>query len=573
MSKVLAIYLLTLLLFSTACNSFHKAQRKHNKLSDRELLMISSAFIEATRYKILGDAANAMGLYQTIIEQDPLHDASLYELARLKMLNGETDIAVDLLKTAIRVDPDNIWYKLAYAGAFEKSGKYSEAAIQYKNLRNKYPEKYELYEYEAQCYVQNNEFQKAIDVYNEIELQTGITEQIGIQKYYIYQNWSKTDKAMNEVQKLADHFPENPQYSMALVEYYMRTGRAGLALNSINDVLTVDPENALAHAYLADYYHMSGNDSLAVKEIFYIIGSVSTGIDEKISLLMNVYRAGNVYGDTTVVYPMLDTLVSVHADEAKAWAMYADFLNADDRMDEAMDMWKKSLEFDKSVFTIWNLMMNVFYDNQQYDSLLTYASEAAELFPEQSSVWFFLGLAQYHAAMFEKAVVSLEFASDLRLSNKEMKNESLFLLADTYAKTGRNDDSDAMFEKLIGEDPDNVVAKNAYAYSLALRKKNVDKAQQLIAEALTGNEDKAEFQHTYGLVLFRLGKYLEAAEAYRKAIELGGDDDGALLEQYADVLFFQNKTEDALRFWLMARELGGAGKMIDQKITDKKYYE
>jgi len=573
MSKALVIYLLTLLLFSTACNSFHKAQRKHNKLSDRELLMISSAFIEATRYKILGDAANAMGLYQTIIEQDPLHDASLYELARLKMLNGETDMAVDLLKTAIRMDPDNIWYKLAYAGAFEKSGKYSEAAIQYKNLRNKYPEKYELYEYEAQCYIQNNEFQKAIDVYNEIELQTGITEQIGIQKYYIYQNWSKTDKAMNEVQKLADHFPENPQYSMALVEYYMRTGRAGLALNSINAVLTVDPENALAHAYLADYYHMSGNDSLAVKEIFYIIGSVSTGIDEKISLLMNVYRAGNVYGDTTVVYPMLDTLVSVHADEAKAWAMYADFMNADDRMDEAMVMWKKSLEFDKSVFTIWNLMMNVFYDNQQYDSLLTYASEAAELFPEQSSVWFFLGLAQYHAAMFEKAVVSLEFASDLRLSNKEMKNESLFLLADTYAKTGRNDDSDAMFEKLIGEDPDNVVAKNAYAYSLALRKNNIDRAQQLIAEALTGNEDKAEFQHTYGLVLFRLGKYLEAAEAYRKAIELGGDDDGALLEHYADVLFFQNKTEDALDFWLMARELGGVGKMIDQKITDKKYYE
>jgi len=175
--------------------------------------------------------------------------------------------------------------------------------------------------------------------------------------------------------------------------------------------------------------------------------------------------------------------------------------------------------------------------------------------------------------MFEKAVVSLEFASDLRLSNKEMKNESLFLLADTYAKTGRNDDSDAMFEKLIGEDPDNVVAKNAYAYSLALRKNNIDRAQQLIAEALTGNEDKAEFQHTYGLVLFRLGKYLEAAEAYRKAIELGGDDDGALLEHYADVLFFQNKTEDALHFWLMARELGGVGKMIDQKITDKKYYE
>ena len=569
----LITYLIALLLLTTACNAFQKAQRKHNKLSDREQLMITSVFIEATRYMILGDAANAMGLYEAILEQDPLQDAALYELARLKMITGETDVAVEFLKTAIRVEPDNIWYKLAYAGAFEKSGKYEEAAGQYKNLRAKYPEKFELYEYEAQCYVQENEFQKAIDVYNQLELLAGITEQTGIKKYYIYQNWGKPDKAMNEVQKLADKFPENPQYSMALVEFYMRSGKAGLALNSINAVLAVDPENALAHAYLADYYHLSGNDSLAVNEIFSIIGSGATGIDEKISLFMNVYRAGNVYGDTTVVYPMLDTLVKVHPAEAKAWAMYADFLNADDRMDEALMMWKKSLEFDKSVFTIWDLVMNVFYEKQEYDSLLKYSTDASELFPEQSTVWFFLGASQYYAGMYDKAESSLEFASDLRLSNAEMKNESMFLLAETYMKTGLNSESDAMFEKLIEADPNNAVAKNAYAYSLALRKENITKAQQLINEALSGNEDKSEFQHTYGLVLFRLGQYAGSAEAYRKAIELGGDDDGALLEHYADVLYFQDRKDEALRFWLMSRDLGGAGKMIDKKITDKKYYE
>ncbi|KAF5047004.1 Beta-barrel assembly-enhancing protease [anaerobic digester metagenome] len=569
----LTTYLIALLLMTTACNAFQKAQRKHNKLSEREHLMMTSIFIEATRYNILGDAVNAMGLYETILEQDPLHDAALYELARLKMITGETDVAVELLKTAIRVEPENIWYKLAYAGAFEKSGKYEEAAGQYKNLRGKYPEKYELYEYEAQCYVQDNEFQKAIDVYNQLELLTGITEQTGVKKYYIYQNWGKPDKAMNEVQKLADKFPENPQYSMALVEFYMRSGKAGLALNSINAVLAVDPENALAHAYLADYYHLSGNDSLAVKEIFSIIGSGATGIDEKISLLMNVYRAGNVYGDTAVVYPMLDTLVKVHPEEAKAWAMYADFLNADDRMDEALMMWKKSLEFDKSVFTIWDLVMNVFYENQQYDSLLTYSTEASELFPEQGTAWFFLGASQYYAGMYDKAESSLEFASDLHLSNAAMKNELMYLLAESYIKTGRNSESDAMFEKLIEADPNNAVAKNAYAYSLALRKENISKAQQLINEALAGNEDKSEFQHTYGLVLFRLGQFDGSADAYRKAMELGGDDDGALLEHYADVLYFQEKTDEALRFWLMSRELGGAGKMIDKKIADKKYYE
>lgn len=573
MIKRLTPYLLVLVLMLSACNSFYKAQRKHNKLTDREQLMISSVFIEATRYKILGNAANAIGLYESILKQDPLHDASLYELARLKMNTGEADVAIELLKTAMRVEPDNIWYRLTYAMAFEKSGKFLDAADQYKNLRNKYPERYELYEYEAQCYVQENEFQKAIDVYNQMELLIGISEQTGIQKYYIYQNWAKPDKAMNEIQKLADKFPENPQYSMALVEFYMRTGKAGLALNSINSVLSIDPENALAHAYLADYYHLSGNDSLAVNEIFSIIASSATGIDEKISLFMNIYRAGNVYGDSTVVYPMLDTLVSVHATEAKAWAMYADFLDNDDRKDEAVMMWKKSLEFDKSIFAIWDLVMNEYYDDQQFDSLLAYATEASDLFPEQSKVWFFLGSAQYHSGMYVEAVTSLEFASDMHLSNKEMKNETMYLLAEAYLKTSRNSESDAMFEQLIDAEMNNAVAKNAYAYSLALRGEKTSKAQQLITEALSGNEDKSEFQHTYGLVLFRLEQYSESAEAYRKAINLGGDDDGALLEHYADVLYFLKNTDEALRYWLMARELGGAGKQIDKKITDKKYYE
>ena len=64
------------------------------------------------------------------------------------------------------------------------------------------------------------------------------------------------------------------------------------------------------------------------------------GIDEKISLFMDIYRVGNVYGDTAVIYPMLDTLVKIHYNEAKAWAMYADFLNSKSEEDEALMMWK-----------------------------------------------------------------------------------------------------------------------------------------------------------------------------------------------------------------------------------------
>ncbi len=567
-------YLFLLLLLLTACNNFKSALRRHNHLSDSEKLLITSTFIEATRLRLIGDVENATRLYNSIIEQDKMHDASLYELARLKTASGETNEAIELLKTAIKVDPQNIWYKLAYADAFEKIGKHKEAADLYYALRIKHPEKLELYEYEAQCYVNNNEFQKAINVYDQLELLTGTTEQIGINKYYIYQNWRKPDKAMNEIQKLADKFPENSQYALALIEYYMRTGKAWLALNYINSALKNDPENALAHAYLADYYHISGNDSSAKKEIFHIMNSELIGIDEKISLFMDIYRVGNVYGDTAVIYPMLDTLVKIHYNEAKAWAMYADFLNSKNREDEALMMWKKSLEYDKSVYAIWNLVMDLFYKNQQYDSLLKYSAEASDLFPEQSSAWFYLGVAQYYAELYPKAELSLELSLDLPMSKSDKKNTAMYFLAKSYLKNGKNSKSDAMFEKLIKADSDNLNAKNDYAYSLALRNENIDKAKKLTEEVLDKNNNKFEYQHTYGLVLFRLEQYDNSINAYLKAIDLAGNDcNGALLEHYADVLYFKGKNSEALKFWIKARDLGGAGKFIDKKIADKKYYE
>ncbi len=402
MRKLLLLYML-LAFVLVSCNSYRKALRKHQQLSDRQKLEISSIFVEATRYRILGDGNQAGALYQRVIDEDPLHDAALFELGKLKLVSGEYETAAGLMKLAMKVDPDNEWYVLGYATVLEQSGQYQDAAEQYLYLQKRFPDRAELYGSEAQCYMKQNQFQKAIDVYDRLEQQSGINEETSVQKYYIYMNWGKTDKAMSEIQKLARLFPDNTQYQMALAEYYMQTGKAALAYQAITAVLAADPGNALARAYLADYYHMSGNNTLAVREIGLIISGPNTSVDEKISIFMNILQAGSIYGDTTSVYPMLDTLIALHADDAKSWAMYADFLNQDDRIQEAVGMWKRSIGLDSSRFVIWDLVLGSLYDDRQYDSLALYASRAVELFPEQGSVWFFAGAAAYEAKQYVQA--------------------------------------------------------------------------------------------------------------------------------------------------------------------------
>ncbi len=154
-----------------------------------------------------------------------------------------------------------------------------------------------------------------------------------------------------------------------------------------------------------------------------------------------------------------------------------------------------------------------------------------------------------------------------------MLTQTRYLLAETYLRTGDPDKSDALFGKLISENPGNVVAKNRFAYSLALRNHDLDQAIALSGEVFDANSDKTDFLHTRGLILFRQGKFAEALEMYSKAVKAGGDRDGALLEHYGDALYFNGRTAEALANWKLARDMGGAGSFIDKKISEQKYVE
>ena len=274
-------HIVLLILFASACSPYQRALKKHKNLSEAEKLNISTNFVEASRYKILNDMESAKKMYQEILERDPLHDASLYELAELKSKNKEFKTADSLYKLAVKLEPENYWYKLGYAENLVRLGKFQDAANQYRSVIEKNPQRYELYEYEAQCYIYDRKPEKAVELYDKLESIIGYSEEIGIQKYNIYKSSGNLIKAMDVIRSLADNFPENVQYNLVLIGWYMNTGRTGQAINRINAVLEVDSQNVLAKTFLADYYHISGKDKEGINIISSIISSENASIDEK----------------------------------------------------------------------------------------------------------------------------------------------------------------------------------------------------------------------------------------------------------------------------------------------------
>ncbi len=57
---------------------------------------------------------------------------------------------------------------------------------------------------------------------------------------------------------------------------------------------------------------------------------------------------------------MAEILTKTHPGEAKAWAIKADLYFLDNQTDKALESYLKSLDLNKSVFTVWQQVMVIY---------------------------------------------------------------------------------------------------------------------------------------------------------------------------------------------------------------------
>ena len=79
--------------------------------------------------------------------------------------------------------------------------------------------------------------------------------------------------------------------------------------------------------------------------------------------------------------------------------------------------------------------------------------------------------------------------------------------------------------------------------------------------------------HRLGDVLFKMGKYDKAQKNLGKAVELGGDKIGALMELYGDVEYKLGNIDAAVEYWTQAKNLGITSEKLTQKIERKTWIE
>ena len=94
-------------------------------------------------------------------------------------------------------------------------------------------------------------------------------------------------------------------------------------------------------------------------------------------------------------------------------------------------------------------------------------------------------------------------------------------LAFVRASMGKNQEADSLFEAALAATPDRPPVLNAFAWSLAERRRDLGRALDLVREARNMEPSNRNYADTEGWVLARLGRYDEAILSFEEAIAAG----------------------------------------------------
>jgi tetratricopeptide (TPR) repeat protein len=564
-----------------ACSSYKKLEKKQedvkapSSVSKHTQTQETSLFFDAEKARLLGDTKLAYNLYTSFVESYPANATARYNLARLQFQRQELAAAEKNAQKSVELAPQNKYFIEFYAQilSYLKKNKQAESLIN--NLVATNPEDEEYLYKQAMFYLKEKEYDKAIQSIDKLEKLTGFNEDLVIQKKNIYAKQGKTELAINEIKKLREIYPQSAQFPIMMIDVYESAGQKEKVKLIYEDLEVNYSEDPIAQVELSQYFIEQKNIERSNQYMKKVMKNKNLDVETKISLLLPTLKfiETGTPDEKDLILTMSKSISEESPENKDAVSLYADVLYFSKKNDEALVEYKKYLKLDKSKFSIWNQLLSIYLDKQQYDSVLAYADKSLEVFPNNALPYFFKGISYVQLKESDKAIKPLNQSLELETENTALIAQIYSTLGDVYNTKQNYSYSDSCFEKSLKILPNDATTLNNYAYYLSLRKTKLDDAERMSKKSLELMPESKSFLDTYGWILYQQGKYTEAKSYMDRALKANGEEDPTLLEHMGDIYYKLNDKSKAVDYWKKAQMKGESNPTLLKKISDEKLYE
>lgn len=554
-----------LCLILVSCKSLKKGG---HELSYAQLKKFNDAYFEGTKQKALGNTDEAIKEFYSAYKIDPASHAVMYQLGNLSFKKKDLTEAIYWAEKAVKANPEyNHWYSGQLGQFYNRQGQYAKSADIFEKMMAQDPNRLSNYIEASNQYINAGDFKKGIAVLEKYQSKFGVDEESARKMEQLYIKMGKPEKALEEISKLTELFPDEVRYWGLLAETQMSLGKKKDAEKSYLKIISLDSLNGYAQFGIADILRSRGEADASFEHLLMGFKDERVKLANKLQVISSYYLLlQKDEKSKNQVFKLAEVLMKTHPNESLSYVVYSDLLYATGKYAESRQYLLKALEFETSDFKIWQKLISI--DEQLNDmSLLEQDSrKALEYFPNLPALYIYNGFALISLKQFEKSIQISEDGLAIAIQQKD-KVQLHLNIADAYQQQGKHVESDKAFDEVLKLEPNNALALNNYAYFLALRKIRLAEAEAMIKKAIAEEADNASYLDTYGWVLFQSGKYAEALEQIKKAGKLDPTNP-EILEHAGDALFKLGRTEEARTEWKNALERKGDQDRLNKKISE-----
>lgn len=582
----LTVSIVATLMLLASINGIAQRKKKGNDETQASGIKLREAefyFTEGEKYFILEDYAKALLYYQRTLEISPENATVHYKIAQvLAQSNKQEDLlkASISIENALKLERKNKYFYLLAANIYNSMTAFDKAAAAYETMIRevKGSEEY-LYELAA-VYQYANKPEEAIKVYNRAENELGINETSSLQKMRLYFDMGKTKEGIAEGEKLLNAFPDEERLVMGFAEIISQKGMRPDAIRYIEKFVASHPDAGNAKMLLAGLYRDSNQEVKARPLLSTLFDDSSVELESKLIVLgtysaeLNQNRVKNISDPEKEAFTLalFEKLLKTNPSEVSVHVLGGDLYLSSGKNREAQSEYLKAIEIGDVNFEVWENLLYLEVQMEQYDNVIKHSDQALEMFPNQNKIYYFNGFANLQKRNYQEAIVAFEQAKRLSSTNPSMVAQINSLLGDAYNATKAYDKSDRAYEEALAADPNNESVLNNYSYYLALRKTNLEKAEKMSSLLIKNNPDDPTYLDTYAWVLYSRQKYKEARKVIERAVSTGNAN-ATHFEHYGDILFQLGDVTGAVQQWEKARGLNANSETLNKKIANRKIYE
>ncbi|MFM7662799.1 MAG: tetratricopeptide repeat protein [Bacteroidota bacterium] len=523
-------------------------------------------FHEGLRLKMTEQIDGAIKSFESASAFAPEEDAPHFALAQCYLIKNDLGNASTQTKIAADLDPNNTWYLQELAYMYKELNDSENGAKIYKKLLKIQPHKAEwLFEYAALLEA-TGKLQEAIAMLNETEKEIGVNSALSIRKYYLYLKLKNEKLALKELEIAKQKNPKDVRIISTEIDYYFDTKQDEKAFKIMEELVEADPTNGNARKLLGDYYLKTNQLEKSIEQ-YQLAIKCDLSIDDRMMMAIKLF---DLQAPNSVMDELSSYILEIFPENIKAYTFRGDYLQRTNQPKKALEVYLKGIEYDKSKYLIWQEILLIEYELQDFTQLNSDAKRCLEFFPAIPNVYLLAGLSANQLKKYDEALEHLTSGIDFVMQDDQLLAEFHGQFGEAYFGKKEIQKAQESYKKALKLSPTSSIIKNNFAFRLALHKVDLSYANQLIDEVISLERNTRYFD-TKGFILFQSGKFQEALVVYQKITN--EDSDKVVLEHLGDAYFKTGDKTNALIYWKKSLAAGSTNKVLKQKIDKTEYYE